>query len=162
GFFGFSMIVCAATLVGVQLLAFALGQCFDALALGELAVPFAFLMVAFQLQDWLRRAFYVRSANREVLCSDLLAYGGHLLALLALLHADRLTPASALWAMSLTFGASAMFSVAVSRCRPDFRASVEVLRAHWRSSRDYLASWQLQWMASQGVILIGSGVVGAQ
>lgn len=162
GFFGYALIVCVATLVGVHLLAYVLGHWFDALALGELATPLAFLMVAFQLQDWLRRAFYVRSASREVLWSDVIAYGGQLIALLGLLHAGRLTPASALWAMTCSFGASAFLSMVVLRCWPDFRSTRDVLRANWRSSRDYLASWQLQWVASQGVILIGTGVIGTQ
>lgn len=162
GFFAYAVLVCAATVVGVQTLAFALGSWFTSLRLGELASPLCFVMVAFQVQDWLRRAFYARSMARQVLLADVVAYGGQLAALAALAGKGELTAASALWMMALTFGASAVFCTVAAKAWPNFTALKDVWSEHWKSSRDHLASWQAQWIASQGIIVIGTGVVGTQ
>jgi hypothetical protein len=37
-----------------------------------------------------------------------------------------------------------------------------VIKQHWRASRNFLATWQLQWLGSQGVVLLGAGMIGQQ
>ena len=160
GFFGYTLLVMLATLIGVQTLAWALGMWSKGLALGTLAIPLMAAMAAFQIQDWLRRALFVRTANRSVFFSDLYAYGGQLAGLVYLISQNALSAETALWTLSSTFIISAVITVIHSGIRLNVSATSEMIRKHWRMSRDYFASWQLQWVASSGVILIGTGMVG--
>lgn len=162
GYLGYAAIVCASTLIAVELLAEVLGRWSSALSVRDLALPLAALIVAFQTQDWLRRVHYARSAHRRVFFADIFAYGGYLGALLMLTASERLDAAAAFWAMALTFGSTAIVELALNKYWPDLRGAVVVIRSQWRNSRDYLLSWQLQWLASQGVILFGTAVAGQQ
>ncbi|MCD6681938.1 MAG: hypothetical protein LT102_15045 [Burkholderiaceae bacterium] len=162
GYLGYSTIVGLATVVTVQLLAEILGRWSGALSVRGLVLPLAILMIAFPTQDWLRRVHYTQSAHRRAFFSDALAYGGYLSALLLLATHHRLDAAAAFWAMAFSFGATALAGLALDRYWPDLRRSARVIRAQWRSSRDYLLSWQLQWLASQGVILFGTAIAGQQ
>lgn len=162
GFFGYTLLVLCVTLVGVQTLAWLLGLWSEHLGLEKLAWPLALAMVGFQLQDWLRRALYVRTANRAVFFSDLFAYGGQLVLLAWLGYAGDLTPEVALLALAFTFFCSALATAMIHGIRPDYAAAVSVIRQHWGASRDFLATWQLQWLGSQGVVLLGAGMIGQQ
>lgn len=162
GFFGYTLLVLCVTLVGVQSLAWLLGLWSEHLGLEHLALPLALAMVGFQLQDWLRRALYVKTANRAVFFSDLFAYGGQLAMLAWLGHAGDLTPDTALLALAFAFCCSALATAVIHGIRPDFVAAVAVIRQYWGASRDFLATWQLQWLGSQGVVLLGAGMIGQQ
>lgn len=162
GYLGYSAIVGAITVVAVQLLAEVLGRWSNALSVRGLALPLAALMIAFQTQDWLRRVLYTRSAHRRVFFSDAFSYGGYFGALLMLTLSERLDAAAAFWAMAFTFGSTAIVGLALHKHWPDPRSTAIVIRSQWRNSRDYLLSWQLQWLASQGVILFGTAVAGQQ
>ncbi len=162
GFFGYTLLVLCVTLVGVQILAWLMGLWSEHLGLEHLAWPLALAMVGFQLQDWLRRALYVKTANRAVFFSDLLAYGGQLAALGWLGYTDELTPNTALLAMALAFSCSAVATALSYGIRPSYVEARMVIRQHWGASRDFLATWQLQWLGSQGVVLLGAGMIGQQ
>ncbi|HRK78630.1 MAG TPA: hypothetical protein PLQ95_08850 [Thiobacillus sp.] len=162
GFFGYTLLVLGVTLVGVQALAWLMGLWSEHLGLEHLVWPLALAMIGFQLQDWLRRALYVKAANRAVFFSDLLAYGGQLATLGWLGYAGDLTPSTALLAMALAFSCSAVATAVSHGIRPSYAEARAVIGLHWRASRDFLATWQLQWLGSQGVVLLGAGMIGQQ
>jgi O-antigen/teichoic acid export membrane protein/aminoglycoside phosphotransferase (APT) family kinase protein len=162
GFFGYGVLVLVITVVGVQLIAWGIGRWSSALALGDLALPLAAAMVGYQLQDWLRRALYVDSANREVFASDVVAYGGQFVCIGLLAVEGRLTAVLALWCYAGAFLVSALGTLVSMRLRPTFADTLTVIHEHWRHSVHYLAANQLQWVASQGVILLGAGMIGQQ
>jgi O-antigen/teichoic acid export membrane protein len=162
GFFGYTILVLCITLAGVQLLAWLLGLWSEHLSLGKLAWPLLFAMGGFQLQDWLRRALYIKAANRAVFFSDLLAYGGQLVGLAWLWYGSNLTPITALLALAITFAFSALATALSHGIRPDPGEAAVVIKQHWRTSRNFLVTWQLQWLGSQGVILLGAGMIGQQ
>lgn len=162
GFFGFMLLVMVLTSGGVQLIALVLGQWSSTLALGELAIPLGAAICAFQLQDWLRRAEYVADAHRAVFFNDFVAYGGQLIALGVLASDSRLTPALALWVLTGSFSLAGLVTLTRLKLIPSVAGIRIVGVKHWRASLDFLATWQLQWLGSSGVILMGSGVIGAQ
>lgn len=156
---------CAVAVVSVVLVVAAsslLGHWSEHLGVASLLAGLVVAMVAFQLQDWLRRVLYARSANRAVFFADLVAYGGQILGLLAEAVAGTLTAERALWIMAAAFTVSAVGCLASLRLVPDFAGGMDVMRQHWRASRDFLLSWQLQWLGSQGIILMGTGMIGPQ
>lgn len=162
GFFGYTLLVLCVTLGGVQFIAWLMGWWSEHLSLGPMIWPLAFAMAGYQLQDWLRRALYVKVANRAVFFSDLLAYGGQLAILAWLIYSNNLTPNAALLALALAFSGSALVTAASHGLRPSYAEAVIVIKQHWSASRDFLLTWQLQWLASQGVILLGAGMIGQQ
>lgn len=161
-FFAYNLIVLAITVVLVELVAGILGYFWPTIGLGELIVPLGSIMTAFQLQDWARRANYSISNNRQVFLADTVAYGGQLAAFGSLAYFEHLTPATALWSSAATFALSLFVALFASKLRPDFRAAARIIREQGNASRNFFASWQLQWLASQGVILFGSAFVGQQ
>lgn len=162
GFFGFTMLVLVCTVVLVQAIAGALGAWSPAIGLGELFIPLGAAMMAFQIQDWSRRACYSESNNRRVFWADMLAYGGQLVAFASLAYFERLTPATALWSSAAAFSLSLCVTLLIAGLRPRFSTAIEIVKEHGKASRNFFASWQLQWLASQGVILFGSAFVGQQ
>ncbi|MCB1959202.1 MAG: phosphotransferase [Rhodocyclaceae bacterium] len=160
GFMGYALLVMLVTLVGTQVLAAVLGALSEGIGIGGLALPLAGAMAAFQMQDWLRRALYATSSNRLIFVSDLIAYGSQLAGLVWLGISGSLDAYSAFMLMAGTFTASALFAMGATRYRPDPEAALELIRRHAHASRDFFATWQLQWLGSQGVILLGSAVLG--
>lgn len=161
-FFGYTILVVVLTLVVVQGVAYFLGQWSSAIGLGGLALPLGVAMAGFQLQDWSRRACYSEARTRQVFLGDLVAYGGQFVLLISLASLGQLHPATALWSMASAFIASLTVMLMFTRLWPDIRGAFDVIRSHWRASGNYFVSWQLQWLGSSGVILLGAGMIGAQ
>lgn len=160
GYFGCMLAVLVITVALVLATGWVLGIWLPAIGLHGLALPLGAAMAAFQLQDWLRRSLFTRDQLRLVLATDVLAYGGQIVLLLVLADRDALTPASAFWVLAATFAVSAVCTVATLRLLPSATQALAVLRAEWRASRDYFASWQLQWVSAAGVVLVGTSLVG--
>lgn len=162
GFLGFTLLVIVLTGLGVEVVAWLIGHMSPHLGVGQLALSLAAAMAAFQLQDWVRRALYVQSDNRQVFLVDVIAYGGQLAALLLISAQGELRPDIALWVMAGCFALSAIPTLVYARWWPDFTSTRHIITTHWRSSRDLFTTWQLQWVGSQGVILLGTGMIGPQ
>lgn len=162
GYFGYMLVVLAVTVALVLIAAWLLGGWSEAIGLHGLAWPLAAAMVSFQTQDWLRRASFARERLGTVVLGDVLAYGGQLLCLLVLATYGSLTPAAALWALAGAFGVSALVTTVNSRLVPSLLQMLIVVRAEWRSSLNYWASWQLQWVSASGVVLVGASLIGVQ
>lgn len=160
GFLGYAVLVMLATVAGVQALAWALGHLSSKIAIDGLAAPLALAMAGFQLQDWMRRALYVDLNNRLVLTGDAIAYGGLLALLMAWGVFGELTAHGALWMMAGSFSASAFFIMTATRLRPCPKMTRHLIGIHANASRNYFFTWQLQWLGSQGIILMGSALVG--
>jgi len=119
-------------------------------------------MIAFQLQDWQRRYFFVEENARSVFFNDMIAYGGQTLLLLLASFNQRLDVASAFWIIAATAFAGFLIGFSSDRLPPVFSQARSALREGWQAGRDYLAAWQFQLLGNQGVFLIGAGVVGTQ
>jgi O-antigen/teichoic acid export membrane protein len=125
-------------------------------------LSFVAALVAFQFQDWQRRCFFATGRSRGACASDMLNY----LPQTALIG---LAAISGQLSISLTFGimaassAASFFSgYAANRVRPAFRHGLDALRREWRSCRDYLLSWQVLWVGTQGSLLIATAFIGPQ
>ena len=162
GFFAYMVLVLLLTVAGVQGLAWLLSRWAPALGLGVLAFPLGVAMASYQMQDWLRRSLYVRQESRAVFLGDLVAYGMQFGLLVYFASTDALSADRAIWVQAASFASASFLVVLYLRLVPDFLAIGQVLRTNWRASRDFLASWQLQWVASSGVILIGTAFIGPQ
>ena len=124
GFMGYTLLVLLITLLGVLGLAWVLGIFSPHLGVGQLALPLAAAMAAFQMQDWMRRALYVQTSNRQVFFSDAIAYGGQLGILVWLSSQAALDVDAALWTMAAAFSCSAVMTLIKAGLWPDLPAAV--------------------------------------
>jgi O-antigen/teichoic acid export membrane protein len=150
------------SVIGIAMITYTLGAMVPSLHLGASTEPLLLAIIGFQLQDWLRRVLYAQHKTSWVLVLDMMAYGGQFLCLIVLYYQKTLTPATALLAMGGAFFISALIILTLQKVTPNFSHAIEVVKLHWRGSRDYFIAWQLQWAGSQGLALFGGGVLGPQ
>lgn len=119
-------------------------------------------MLAFQLQDWQRRYYFVQEKAGSAFIVDVISYGGQV-ALLGIAYvSDMLDVATAFWIIAGASSAAFAAGFLHDRLQPVFVHARSVLREGWRTGRDYLAAWQFQWVGTQGVLMFGAGIVGAE
>lgn len=128
----------------------------------SIILSLAAAMLAFQLQDWQRRYFFVEENARSVFFNDIIAYGGQTLLLVLACYNQRLDVASAFWIIAATAFIGFITGFGSDRLTPVFAHARSALREGWQAGRDYLAAWQFQLLGNQGVFMIGAGVVGTQ
>jgi O-antigen/teichoic acid export membrane protein len=122
---------------------------------------FAGCVGTFQLQDWLRRYYFLCHKGKLAMANDLISYVGQLGCLFVLWHLGRLSLVTTFLVMCLTSAAALIMGPVTDRLRP----ALGRLRETWRRCRGLsgglLAATQARWIGSQGVLLIGAGIVGS-
>jgi O-antigen/teichoic acid export membrane protein len=125
-------------------------------------LPFASAVVAFLMQDWLRRYYFTVAKASASVWNDAISYLGQVVVLCFLWWAHRLTMNTALWSIALTSGAAFLLGAVLEH----LGCTRQETRQSWRQSHaisiDLGIANQLQWLVYQGAMLIGAGVVGAQ
>ena len=162
GMFGVQLIFCAiASLLAVVGTAGYVSFRHSAGAMGFL-LPFASAVVAFLMQDWLRRYYFTVGKAAASLWNDVISYLGQVVVLCFLWWSHRLSLNMALWSIAVTSGAAFTVGALLER----LACTREETRASWGQAHaisiDLGIANQLQWLVYQGAMLIGAGVVGAQ
>jgi len=119
-------------------------------------------LLAFQLQDWQRRYYFVQEKPSAAFLIDAISYGAQVTLLAACYFNHSLNVATAFWIIA---GASfTAFTVGFARDNvlPIFLHAQAVLKQGWRTGRDYLVAWQFQWLGTQGVLMFSAGAIGAE
>lgn len=119
-------------------------------------------LLAFQMQDWQRRYYFVREYPKGAFLNDVVSYGGQVVLLTLAMLGGNLTVASAFWIIAAMSFTAFLTGFLRDHVRPVFSHARAVLATGWRTGRDYLMAWQFQWMGSQGVLMIAAGAVGTQ
>lgn len=162
GFLGYAISLSFVCAIGIALISNLLGSLFPSLQLGINLWPLMLAIFGFQLQDWLRRALYAQQKVQGVLVLDSMAYGSQMLCLGLLYLENSITPSTALFSTAGAFFFSALLMLVVYKISPSLKFALYVIKTYWKGSRDYFAAWQLQWIGSQGVILVGGGALGQE
>lgn len=126
----------------------------------QTALAVTALVLAYQIQDWLRRYYYSRLESRAVFLNDLVSYGGQLVVLACLATFGQLNVNRAIWAIALTSASAFCLGWIVEKFRLDFSAMRGVYRRHYGLGRDLLISGQIQWAGSQGLLMIAGTSLG--
>ena len=162
GIFGVQMIFCAiasaaAVLGTVIYIAF-----YRHVTPAGFLLPFASAVVAFLMQDWLRRYYFTVGKAAASLWNDAISYLGQVLVLSLLWWTHQLTMNTALWAIALTSCVAFGLGAVLERLGCTREETTDAWRRSRGSSIDLGISNQLQWLVYQGAMLVGAGVVGAQ
>ncbi len=127
-----------------------------------LLVPFLISLVAFLMQDWLRRYYFATGKSILSIWNDAISYLGQLVILFVLMRLRLLNLGTALWSIAIT----SAIAFLIGRAFETLRCTKSELAEAWRRSRgfsrDLAVANQLQWMVYQGAMLIGAGVLGAE
>lgn len=133
----------------------------------DLGLPLASVLLAWQLQDFFRRYFFVRKKSKLAFLNDVISYLGQLTLLLAFFHWAHLTTAGVLWLIALTSTAAVLVGAyGLGPLRFSRKALCEVTRQHWYSAKWLIGSALIQWTSGNLFIvslgaIVGSGAVGA-
>ncbi len=162
GIFGVQMIFCAvASILSVVGTAIYVSFRHTSGAMGFL-LPFASAVIAFLMQDWLRRYYFTVGKAAASVWNDVLSYPGQVVVLCLLWWIHRLTMNTALWAIAITSGVAFVTGAMLERLASTRQETREAWRRSHAISIDLGIANQLQWLVYQGAMLIGAGVVGAQ
>jgi O-antigen/teichoic acid export membrane protein len=122
---------------------------------------FACCIGTYQLQDWLRRYYFLVNKGKHALATDFMSYCVQFVLLLVLWRMGRLTLLLTFLVMCVTSVAAVVMGPVTDRLRP----SRGTLGATWKRcrslSRDLLISSQVRWFGTQGLFLIGAAVLGS-
>ncbi|MGC2210406.1 MAG: hypothetical protein WA532_09885 [Candidatus Korobacteraceae bacterium] len=121
---------------------------------------FALCVGSFQLQDWVRRYYFLCNKKRLAIASDFISYGVQLALLLALWRAGGLTLVRTFMVMAVTSLAGFALGPVTDRIRPATQHLLETWARCKVLSRDLLIANQVRWFGVQGVLLMGTGIVG--
>jgi O-antigen/teichoic acid export membrane protein len=127
-----------------------------------LALPLAVSALAYQMQDFVRRYFFVVVQSRRALLNDALSYLTQLPILLVLHFTGRLSSVTALWALA---GTSLLgFVVGWFRIEPlafHWSRIKSVAQQHWKIARWLTPSAILQWTSGNLFVLAAPIYYGA-
>jgi O-antigen/teichoic acid export membrane protein len=130
--------------------------------LRQLALPLAVSAFAYQMQDFIRRYFFVTRQSHRALADDALSYLPQLPLLFLLHRAGHLTSATALWVMA---GTSLLGLVPGWLWMEPIAFNGEWIRAisrrHWKLSRWLGASALMQWTSGNLFIIAAPAYYGA-
>jgi O-antigen/teichoic acid export membrane protein len=115
---------------------------------------------AFQLQDWVRRYYFLVDKKHLAIVSDSISYFVQLIILALLWRLGELTLSRTFWTMSLTSVAAFLIGPITDRILPSFRNLGSTWAECKSLSRDLLISNQVRWFGDQGILMIATGIVG--
>lgn len=156
----FGLAVTLAVLIAVKLL----GHLFGSDGFGDLAVPLAATVAAYQTHAFLRRYFFVRRRARLALRIDVLRYAIQLGGTVAigLFVYQGMAADTGLWIVAIAAGAGAMPGLLyLGNVRPGVAALVAATRRHWHFSKWLMPSAVMFWMSSQTLFIVSGLVLGA-
>jgi O-antigen/teichoic acid export membrane protein len=123
-------------------------------------------LAAWQVQELLRRILYTERRFAVAFATDVVSYGGQLLAILVLWHEHALSAPRALYVIAVTSAAGAALGAWVTRGSFERGLDPDVLRANWRFGRWLAGSAVGVWLSSHlyfylVALLIGGASSGA-
>ena len=115
---------------------------------------------AFQLQDWLRRYYFLVNKTKLAIVSDFISYVLQLIVLVVLWRTGHLTLTSAF----ITIFTTSMAAIVMGPLTDRFHPTIRHLGKAWGRcrilSRDLVIAEQVRWFGLQGLLLFASNIVG--
>ncbi len=155
----FALLSAVLTYIGVQLLSH-YAEGWNILAL---SLPLSINVFLVQLQDFLRRYFFVVNKAKLSFISDTIRYLGYLIILaLYLFNSSALSTEKAFWFSSLTALMSLLYILPQLRVLSfSFTSFKHCLKRHWDFSKWLSASALLQWFSGNIFTIVAGGMLGA-
>ena len=140
---------------------FGLDWLFPAWELKAVMLPLCVVMVAFQLQEFLRRYFFTIHRANAAFLNDAISYLGQLTVLLALFFTVGLDVPKTLWAIAATSGLAVAVGLAlIGRVSIEEIHLRQVMTRHWDFAKWLFASTLMQWLSGNFFIITAGAVLG--
>lgn len=147
--------------ISICIFGYLVSQWFAISYLKKSIVSLSFSVLAFQLQDWLRRYFFICYKSKNVFFNDLISYGGQV-ALLYLLHNwGKLNLTNAFWAIVITSAIAFFVGIPFKKISLSLTNAKIIFKRSWQFGRNLFFSGQINWASSQGILLLGGAALGA-
>lgn len=118
-------------------------------------------VIAWQLQEFMRRVLYTERRTASALAIDLLAYGGQTLAILFFWWNGSLTGTVALYAIAVTSAVAALVGGWQLRQSLALQYDFEVTKENWHFGKWLAASYIVgNWLSSQLLVFLAAGLLG--
>lgn len=127
---------------------------------GFTIVAIAAAIGTYQLQDWIRRYYFLTERGYLAIASDFISYFVQLLLLALAARMGRLTVLMVFCIMSITSLAAFLLGPITDQLRPSSKRLRETWAQCKRLSRDLLIAFQVRWFGDQGILLAGTWIVG--
>ncbi|MFB8791752.1 MAG: hypothetical protein U7123_23640 [Potamolinea sp.] len=85
---------------------------------GESILPLALSILFFQLQDWLRRYYFISGKGKAVFINDVVSYGGQIALLFLLYRFGKLDITNAFWAIAVSSATAFSIGMLTENIRP--------------------------------------------
>lgn len=116
-------------------------------------------IIAWQLQEFIRRVLYTEGRMNGACINDLISYGGQTLIIAVLWWQKHLTGALALWALAITSAIACVVGVWQIRHSLVWRISREAIRDNWHFGKWLLGSEILNWASSLQMYLYLAAII---
>ena len=125
-------------------------------------LPLATSILLFQLQEWLRRYYFICRKGKNVFINDLVSYGGQIILLFLLNESGNLSITNAFWAIAVSSATAFLIGLLTEDILPVPRYAVPVFKRSWKFGRDLLFSGQIYWASSQGILILSAAILGSK
>ncbi len=127
----------------------------------SLALPLAITLLAWQLQDFLRRYFFVRGKGDLAFLNDAVSYLGQLTILIILFRLIELNTARVLWLIAGTSATAALVGcVSIGGFSFSRKSFAKVTKKHWHFSKWMLAASLMQWTSGNFYFVVAGAILG--
>lgn len=138
------------------------GVAFATWKLATLVAPLVAVVIAFQLQEFVRRYFFTRGRAGLAFANDAVSYLGQLGLLVGLAHYTTLDSAEALWIVAVTSAIAASAGLlSIEWGRFGIRYFSEVMARHLMFSKWLLASSIMQWVGGNFFVGVSAAYLSA-
>lgn len=125
-------------------------------------LPLATSILLFQLQEWLRRYYFIARKGKNVFFNDFVSYGGQIALLFLLNKLGNLSIANAFWAIAASSATAFLIGLLTEDIWPVPSYAIPVFKQSWKFGRDLLFSGQIYWASSQGILILSAAILGSK
>lgn len=126
----------------------------------SITIPYAAAIVCYQLQDWLRRRFYVNLTGKYIFWTDCLSYCGQVVVFAVAYKTVGLNLNGAYYAIAFTSLAAFVVGATLADVSTSVHEIKSAAQSLWKLGKGLLIASQFQWLGSQGVLLVVAAEVG--
>jgi len=116
---------------------------------------------ALPLLEWCRRLCFLNRDGAPLFRFDALTYLPVLIAAFVLAYAGSLSLDLAVFLWGAASTVAAIYATRQQNMRGSLAGATTFVRNHWRIARDFITSFQAQWLGSQGIVYLAAPAVGA-
>jgi len=119
-------------------------------------------LFCYLIQDWLRRYLFAIEQTKIVLIGDLICYLGQVILLGVLAQTNNLTLKMVWFSLGVTSFIAYIVCASYIKLRISVKYALGSLSSLWPQGRYLFISWQFEWLATHGILILSGFILGPQ